>query len=98
MNLPRLIEQRATPSPGDGDDRWRAIADLIHDCRALLVSGAGGKPRRVLEQEGVTVIEMAGLIAEGMMSFVRTGAVPSTMRRQFQSCGTSCQGSGTGCG
>lgn len=95
---PRLVEKRATPDPGAGDDRWRDLADRVQDCRALLVSGVGRNPRRVLEEEGVTVLEMAGLISEGLASYVRTGAIPATMRRQFQSCGSECQGSGTGCG
>jgi nitrogen fixation protein NifB len=95
---PRLMEKRATPEPGAGDDRWRELADRLQDCRALLVGAVGRNPRRVLEEEGVTVIEMTGLISEGLMSFVRTGAIPATMRREFKSCGSACQGSGMGCG
>ncbi len=95
---PRLIGVRETPEPGSGTQRWHELAGMLQDCRALLVSGVGPSPRRILEREGVRVLQMAGLISEGISSLYRTGDVPRTMRKHFKSCGTECQGSGVGCG
>lgn len=96
-NAPMMIEHRYAPEPGSGNQRWREMAASLADCHTVLVSGIGRAPRWVLEQAGLRVIEMAGLISEGIGSLQRTGDVPSTMRKMFKSCGTECQGSGTGC-
>jgi nitrogen fixation protein NifB len=93
----KLIETRPTPDAGGGNMRWLQLAELLRDCHTVVVSGVGHNPRRVLEREGLRVIEMAGLISEGLHSIFRTGDVPSTMRKQFRSCGLECRGSGTGC-
>jgi nitrogen fixation protein NifB len=93
----RLVEKRETPEPGQAHGRWLEMAKSLRDCRALVVSGVGVSPRRVLEHEGVRIIEMGGLISEGLASLFRTGDVPPAMRKQFKFCGSECQGSGTGC-
>jgi nitrogen fixation protein NifB len=94
---PRLVTKRDTPPPGTGKDRWRAMAESIRDCHTVLVSGIGGTPRTVLEEAGLRVIEMAGLISDGLNSIERTGNVPPYMRKVFKSCGSECQGAGMGC-
>lgn len=94
---PQLVGVREAPEAGGGNLRWRELAQSLHDCRAVLVSGIGHNPRRVLEQEGLRVLEMAGLISDGVASLYRTGDVPRTMRKYFKSCGAECQGSGMGC-
>jgi len=93
----RLIATRETPEPGGGDLRWLEMAESLHDCRALLVSGVGRNPRRILEREGVRIFEMAGLISEGASSLYLTGEIPPMLRKHFKSCGAGCQGSGMGC-
>jgi nitrogen fixation protein NifB len=95
---PRLVETRPTPEAGGGNLRWLEMAESLKDCHAVIVNGVGANPRRILEREGLHIIEMSGLISEGLNSLFRTGSVPPTMRKQFQSCGLECQGSGTGCG
>jgi nitrogen fixation protein NifB len=92
-----LIETRETPEAGQGSLRWREMATELKDCRAVVVSGAGRTPRRVLEEEGLRVIEMGGLISDGLATLFRTGDVPIPMRRQMKFCGTGCRGGGTGC-
>jgi nitrogen fixation protein NifB len=95
---PKLVEMRDAPEPGDGNLRWRELAKSVEDCHAILVSGVGRKPRWVMEQNGLRVIEASGLIAQAMESLHRSGDVPVAMRKQFKSCGSSgCQGTGTGC-
>jgi nitrogen fixation protein NifB len=95
---PKLIGMRDAPEPGDGNLRWRELAKSVEDCHSILVSGVGRKPRWVMEQSGLRVIEATGLIAQAMDSLHRSGDVPVAMKKQFKSCGTSgCQGTGTGC-
>ena len=95
---PKLIETREAPESGDGNLRWRELADSIKDCHSILVSGVGRKPRWVLEQSGLRVIEASGLIAQAMESLHLSGDVPAMMKRQMKSCSSSgCQGTGAGC-
>jgi nitrogen fixation protein NifB len=93
----RLIDRRGTPEPGGGNGRWRELAESIRDCHTLLVSGIGRAPRWVLEQAGLNVIEMTGLISSGLESIERTGTVPASMKKFARACGVECQGAGTGC-
>ena len=55
---------RAAPEPGSGIKRWLDLADLLGDCRAILTTGIGAAPRRVLTERGLEVIEMEGLVLE----------------------------------
>jgi nitrogen fixation protein NifB len=97
MGHPTLIDRRKTPEPGGGDERWRDLAATLKDCHSIFVSGVGNKPREIMENSGMRVIEMTGLISDGTSSLMRTGTVPNYMRKPFRSCGTECQGSGSGC-
>jgi nitrogen fixation protein NifB len=94
---PRLIDRRRTPEPGGGNGRWRELAESIRDCHTILVSGIGRAPRWVLEQSGLSVIEMSGLITSGLESIERTGTVPASMKKFARACGVECQGTGMGC-
>jgi nitrogen fixation protein NifB len=96
-NEPKLVELRYTPEPGGGNQRWRELAESLSDCHTVVVSGIGRAPRWVLERAGLRVIEMGGLISDGLESLFRTGNIPSSMRKQFKYCGSECQGTGTGC-
>ncbi len=95
-----LLEKRKTPDSGGGRERWSEMADLLHDCRAVLVSGSGESPLRVLESKGVRVITMEGLADEGMSSLFSGKDVPSMLLRSPGKCGagSSCGGTGMGCG
>ena len=94
---PHLIETRVTPESGSGMGRWRELAQTIQDCRAVIVSGVGRKPRWALEQAGLKVIEMSGLISQAVSALYESGDVPASMRKSFRVCGSECQGSGAGC-
>ena len=96
----RLKEIRPAPPAGGGDARWAALAALMKDCRALLVNAAGPTPAKVLTQHGLRVIEMEGLIEEGLRSIYANQPVPAAMKRRFTGCGAglSCKGTGAGCG
>ncbi|MGO8766141.1 MAG: nitrogenase cofactor biosynthesis protein NifB [Limisphaerales bacterium] len=96
----RLKEIRLAPAPGGGDARWAELAGTLKDCRALLVNAAGPTPMKVLTQHGLKVIEMEGLIDEGLRAVFASQPIPAAMKRRFTGCGAgiSCKGTGTGCG
>lgn len=96
----RLKEIRMAPAPGGGDARWASLAESLKDCRALLVNAAGPTPMKILTQQGLKVIEMEGLIDEGLRAVFADQPIPAGMKRRFSSCGAgiTCKGTGTGCG
>jgi nitrogen fixation protein NifB len=94
----KFHEVRRTPEPGSGEHRWRDLAAILHDCRAILVSAAGPKPKSIIEACGVEVLEMEGLIEEGLAAVFSDQPIPKTLQRRFTACGAGCKGTGTGCG
>ena len=90
------IGTRVTPYPGGGDERWLKLAELTADCRALLVSGVGPRPTRILESSGLKVIVMEGLIDEALTRIFSGKEIRSPIRQT--KCGDRCSGSGNGCG
>ncbi|EIQ02163.1 putative Fe-S oxidoreductase [Opitutaceae bacterium TAV1] len=93
----RFVEVRRTPPPGAGPARWGDLAALLHDCRAFLVSAAGPQPRRALEGQGIRIVEMEGMIEEGLASVFNDQPLPASLARRFTTCGADCKGSGSGC-
>jgi nitrogen fixation protein NifB len=92
------VDVREAPDSGSGIKRWLDLADLLGDCRALLTTGVGAAPRRVLTGRGLEVIEMEGLIEEGLSAVYGGTPIPASLRRKFSGCGASCGGGGGGCG
>jgi len=93
----KLVEERSTPGQGTGDQRWVDLARILGDCRALLVSGAGENPKTMLKSCGVHVIEMTGLIDEGLEGIYNNRVIRSIARPDAFKCGSSCKGSAQGC-
>jgi nitrogen fixation protein NifB len=95
----KFVEIRRSPAPGGGRSRWVELADTLHDCRALLVNASGPSPKSVLEERGIDVIEMEGLVEEGLAAVYGGNPIPATLKRRFTGCnkGTACRGTGTGC-
>lgn len=92
----RWVEKRTAPAAGGGQRRWLDLAAALFDCRALLVSGAGKAPCNVLSEEGVRVIQMEGLIDEGLDAAFRGTEIRAPLRVKFR-CGSGCGGNGNGC-
>lgn len=93
-----LIEARPTPEPGGGTGRWKELASTLSDCRALLVSGVGGNPKKVLSTHGIEVIACEGVIDEAVRAvFAGEDLSPMAVRRPF-ACGSGCGGNAMGCG
>jgi len=96
----RVKEVRPAPPEGGGEERWAELAATLKDCRALLVNAAGPTPMKVLTQHGLKVVEMEGLIDEGLRAVFADKPIPVGMKKRFTSCGAgvNCKGTGTGCG
>lgn len=96
-----LVEERAAPPKGGGVERWRALAAVLGDCRAVLVSGVGQGPGALLRDAGVTPLEVSGFI-ELVLPAVYAGEDASRFRRkQGGGCkqhSGGCGGDGAGCG
>jgi nitrogen fixation protein NifB len=91
-----LIEQRRTPAPGTGDERWKALAKIVDDCSALLVGHCGQNPKKVLEEEGVRLIVTEGLISDIAVPILEGREIPKIFTTPRSKGG--CTGTGVGCG
>lgn len=96
---PELVTERPTPVPGSGDERWKELATVFSDCFAVLCSGCGEAPVRVLQGKGLPVIVMKGLVDEGAGSLAKTGKIPGIYKKPEGVCGIGkgCGGTGKGC-
>jgi nitrogen fixation protein NifB len=94
----RLVEQRQTPAPGSGNSRWQKLADSIADCRALLVGGIGPSPSSILGRSGIRIVEMTGLIDEGLDAVFKGKELKTLKKADVFKCGSECSGKGAGCG
>lgn len=92
------LESREVPEAGSGIKRWLDMADILCDCRAILTTGVGATPRRVLTGKGLEIVEMEGLIEEGLNAVYGGTSLPVSLRRTFRGCGSECRGGGGGCG
>ncbi|MBN2618313.1 MAG: radical SAM protein [Spirochaetales bacterium] len=92
----KLRERRIAPMPGGSDTRWEKLAENFSDCRAIIVNGIGETPRRILEQKGLKVYQVEGLLDDAV-SKVYSGQSLSSMSCRSKGCGVACKGSGGGC-
>jgi len=92
-------EIRRAPEPGGGVSRWTDLADMLHDCRAFLVSASGATPKSILEERGLRVVEMEGTIEDGLAAIFGGRPLPKELKREFTGCnpGSTCGGSASGC-
>jgi nitrogen fixation protein NifB len=95
------MEERAAPPKGGGVERWRALAEVLKDCRAVLVSGVGEGPSAILADSGVTPVEVSGFI-EIVLPAVYAGGGRARFRKKRPSgcaqASGACRGDGAGCG
>ena len=94
-NTYELIEQRRTPTPGNGCDRWVKLGEVLHDCRALLVGEAGQSPRDILTKSGIKVYRTEGMIEHALETIYQNGNI-RTLSGPTR-CGSGCSGNGMGC-
>jgi len=94
-----LIDSRTAPPPGGGKERWEALAATLNDCRALLVNGAGDSPKKVFNAHGIEVLVLEGVIEEAVHGIFTGQDLKHLMKSsQIHACGSSCSGTGGGCG
>lgn len=94
----KLVNQRITPPAGKGDNRWEELAVTLSDCRALLVGGIGPKPSSILKRNGIQIVEMSGLIDEGLDAVYKGKELRTLCKSEMFKCGSNCKGNATGCG
>ncbi len=92
-----LVEKRPTPAKGNGDLRWIEMAKTLKDCSYVLVNGVGARPVEVLQQVGIAVVEMSGLIDNGLDAVYKGTKLKTVIKTKLK-CGESCGGDGSGCG
>lgn len=94
-----VVDRRPAPAAGRGETRWQEVAALLSDCRALLVTDAGGTPRKVLDAFGIDVFPTEGLIEDLLYSVYQNEPLPKVRASGFK-CGKgeSCGGTGLMCG
>ena len=94
-----LVDSRTAPPAGGGRERWEALADSLNDCRALLVNGAGDSPKKVMTAKGIEVMVLEGVIEEAVYGIFNGQDLKHLMKSsQIHACGSSCSGTGGGCG
>lgn len=95
----KLHELRKTPPAGKGNSRWKEMAKILYDVDTLLVEGLGGAPYKYISSSGVKIIEMTGMIEEGLDAVYKKSELRSLSKKEMATCG-GCNGakSGTGCG
>jgi nitrogen fixation protein NifB len=95
---PQFVEERPTPIPGSGEERWHNLAHLLHDCCTVLVRFAGTSPREILRQYDIEVVVMEGFIEEALQTIFSGSPLPSFMTATApRKCGSGCSGDGGGC-
>jgi nitrogen fixation protein NifB len=94
----RMVDDRLTPEPGGGDNRWIALAETLKDCRALMVSGIGPNPGKILAGSGIEVLEIEGLIKDAVERFFSGENMGHLIKREMTKCKAACSGTGAGCG
>jgi nitrogen fixation protein NifB len=93
-----LVEKRAAPEKGKGDLHWIELAKCLKDCSCILVNGVGEKPAEVLSRVGIAVVEMSGLIDNGLDAVFKGTKLKSVLKTKLSKCGDNCNGNAMGCG
>jgi len=94
-----FVEERNAPGRGTGAQRWFALAEILKDCRAVLVSAMGETPRNILMESHILPVEMNGFIRMGLAA-IYDDADAARLKGRRKGCakGSGCAGQGDGCG
>jgi nitrogen fixation protein NifB len=93
-----FVEARKTPRPGGGKQRWEDLSALLSDCRALMVTGLGDSPRRILSQKKIDVLELDGTIVEAAEAVFEGHSMDFMIQRDVEACNKKNPMAGMGCG
>ncbi|MFP4072328.1 MAG: NifB/NifX family molybdenum-iron cluster-binding protein [Desulfovibrionales bacterium] len=94
-----MVEERTAPSPGD-PRRWPDLAELLSDCRAVLVSAVGATPQAILEEQNIQPVVMDGFIEEGLKAVYHAEDLSRLRPRRKKACCSAEKfgNAGEGCG
>jgi nitrogen fixation protein NifB len=93
----KLVDLRSIDHEGEGAVRWLKIVEKLKDCSAVLVSGAGAMPRKILAHYGITVGIVEGAIDEALAAVARGGGLAWMAKPEFRCSDGSCSGGQSGC-
>ena len=74
------------------------IQQLFPNSRALLVSGIGESPRRVLTRNNIELFEIEGMIDTAVRAVFEGGSLNHMLKRTSNGCAGGYTGGGGGCG
>ena len=94
--LVKFVESRKTPERGGGIQRWEQLAEMIHDCQALVVSGMGNNPRQILTQKAVTILEVDGLVEDAVTAVFEGYGASDMIKQEIKACNSRCPGPAMG--
>jgi nitrogen fixation protein NifB len=92
-----LVEIREISRETEGSLRWLRIVDRLIDCSAVLVSGAGAMPRKILTHYGLVVGIVEGGVQEALQAVATGGDLSFMAKRGFRCGGASSHEDRTGC-
>ena len=93
-----IIERRPAPPAGNGEMRWKNLAELLCDCRNVLVSGIGETPRAAISAHGVAPLELNGFIEEALNAIYAGDDLSAMQARKGKACCPEKMGNGGGLG
>ena len=93
----RLVELRAVPPADKGIIRWRNLAEVLHDCAALLANGIGEAPILILANHQIRTYMLRGEVGQALEIIAVGGdlspmKVPEPPRLGNPSIGGCCGG------
>ncbi|MBN2717113.1 MAG: radical SAM protein [Deltaproteobacteria bacterium] len=93
------IDTRPAPIPGGGDNRWTEIANLLKDCKTLLVKDAGPRPTSILDASGIKLLRLEGMIDDILPVLFEGKDLKKYFKTEKFQCasGKGCTGKGMGC-
>jgi nitrogen fixation protein NifB len=93
-----FVETRKTPKRGGGTQRWEDLSQMLSDCRALMVTGLGDSPRRILTQKKIDILELDGTIVEAAEAVFEGHSRDFMVQRDIKACNKKNPMAGMGCG
>jgi prepilin-type N-terminal cleavage/methylation domain-containing protein len=87
-----FIETRPAPPRGGGVQRWRQLAEILSDCRALLAAAAGLSPVQALQAAGIEVAVVEGPVGPILDAVYRGGDLGVYHPTEDCGCGPGDEG------
>lgn len=93
----QLVDVRNVMSDASGPMRWIKMAEKLPDCAAILVSGAGALPRKVLDSKQITVSIVEGVIDEALAACAQGNSLSWISKQNFRCEEGGCSGDRGNC-